>query len=151
MGRWDGENKIKGSILSANGIQTDFSLVGLDDEFGIGQADTRAIFFAVFCPVAQGSDTHGVCLVQTLTAVAYSDQRVAWQQLYPGINPGTIIQGIADQVIQYAFDVLGIAKDLGLGQVDVGGRVGPPFYIYMPFPLCPCSGRHRFGGPGCKN
>tara|TARA_B100001123_G_scaffold424077_1_gene535106 strand:+ start:473 stop:733 length:261 start_codon:yes stop_codon:yes gene_type:complete len=51
------------------------------------------------------------------------------QQLYPGIDPGTIIQGIADQVIQDAFDVLGIAKDLGSGQVDVGERVGPPFYF----------------------
>ena len=48
MGRWDGESKIKGNTLSPNGIQTDFSLVGLDDEFGIGQADTRAIFLRFF-------------------------------------------------------------------------------------------------------
>ena len=63
MGRWDGESKIKGSTLSANGIQTDFSLVGLDDEFGIGQAYTRAIFCAVFCSVAEGSDARGIFLV----------------------------------------------------------------------------------------
>jgi len=54
---------MKGSALSENRIQTDFSPVGFDDEFGIGQADTRAVFFAIFCSVAEGPDTRGIFLV----------------------------------------------------------------------------------------